>query len=252
MERKPLDLGTSVIVPVYNAEKTIEDLIHRLFPVLESLNGRFELILINDGSGDRSWELIRKFAEQHPWIRGFNLMRNYGQHNALLCGIRSAKYAIAVTLDDDLQNPPEEIPKLLHKLAEGFDLVYGVPLKEQHGLWRNLASRITKIALRTATGVPSTANVSAYRAFHTRVRDAFDHYQSPFLSLDVLITWGTVRIGAVDVIHEPRGKGDTNYTFRMLIIHALNMITGFSILPLQLASIIGFGFNSSACSFFST
>src|SRR4029453_1729310 len=112
----------------------------------------FELILVNDGSSDGSWNVIRALAAKHTWIRGLRLMRNYGQHNALLCGIRAARHEVVVTLDDDLQNPPEEIPVLLGALSSGADVVYGRPDREQHGLLRDLASQITKLALQSTMG----------------------------------------------------------------------------------------------------
>ena len=169
-------------------------------------------------------------------------MRNYGQHNTLLAGIREAKYEIIVTVDDDLQNPPEEIPKLLAQLEQGFDVVYGAPYKQQHGLWRDLASVTLKLILRNAMGVESARNVSAYRAFRTQLREAFTTYQSPFVSIDVLLTWATTRFTSVEVHHESRKVGKSNYNFRKLVNHAINMMTGFSTWPLQLASFIGFLF----------
>jgi len=169
-------------------------------------------------------------------------MRNYGQHNALLCGIRNARYDIIVTMDDDLQNPPEELPKMLERLSEGYDVVYGTPQQEQHGFWRDIASRITKLALQSTMGVDNARNVSAYRAFRTQLRDSFSHYQGPFISIDVLLTWGTTNFSSIPVRFEPRRIGESNYTFWMLINHALNMVTGFSLFPLQLASMVGFIF----------
>jgi undecaprenyl-phosphate 4-deoxy-4-formamido-L-arabinose transferase len=167
-------------------------------------------------------------------------MRNFGQHNALLQGIRNARYDRIVTMDDDLQHPPSEIHTLLEKLNEGYDVVYGTPHQEQHGLFRDLASQITKLALQSAMGVNVARNVSAFRAFRTDLRQAFASYESPFVSIDVLLTWATTRFAAIPVRHEPRPYGVSNYTLRKLIIHALNMMTGFSILPLQVASMIGF------------
>jgi undecaprenyl-phosphate 4-deoxy-4-formamido-L-arabinose transferase len=173
-------------------------------------------------------------------VRGVNLMRNYGQHNALLCGIRAAQYDVIVTMDDDLQHPPEEIPRLLEQLEQRFDVVYGTPKAEQHGFLRALASRITRLALSMAIGRELAKNVSAFRVFRTRLRDAFAEYQSPFVSIDVLLTWATTRIGAITVGFQPRRSGVSTYTFKRLLRHALDMMTGFSTLPLQLASLIGF------------
>ena len=233
--------GISVIIPLYNGEDSLSELVDRLHAVLSELGVENELLLVNDGSADRSWDVISSLASQHGWIRGINLMRNYGQHNALLMGIRNACFDVIVTMDDDLQNPPEEIPNLLEKLSDEYDVVYGTPQTEQHGFWRDMASRISKIAFQTTMGVDTARNVSAFRAFRTNLREAFASYQSPFVSIDVLLTWGTKRFTAVSVRHDQRQGGVSNYTFRMLVTHALNMMTGFSTLPLQLASLIGFG-----------
>jgi len=232
----------SIIIPVYNSEKILPQLVSQLARILPTLNSLYEIILVNDGSRDRSWEVICHLAQKYDRVQGINLMRNYGQHNALLCGIRAATYEVIVTMDDDLQNPPEEIPRLLEKLAEGYDVVYGSPQKEQHGFWRDTASQITKLALAKVMDIEVARNVSAFRAFRTRLRDAFAKYQSSFLSIDVLLTWGTTRFAAIPVRHESRNEGVSNYNFRKLVMHALNMMTGFSTLPLRIASLIGFTF----------
>ena len=232
----------SVVVPVYNSELTLPDLVRRLDRVLTALTTEYELVLVNDGSRDRSWAIIQRLAAENSRVRGINLMRNYGQHNALLCGIRAARCETVVTLDDDLQHAPEDVPKLIAKLEEGFDVVYGTPEREPHGLWRGLASKLTKFALQHVMGAKLARNVSAYRALRTHLRLAFGQYQSPFVSLDVLLTWGTTRFTAITLPHYPRVAGKSNYTLRTLVIHALTLMTGFSVWPLQVASAIGFGF----------
>lgn len=239
---RPDELTLSVVVPVYNSQDSLHELANRLEAVLPSVASRFELILVNDGSRDASWKVVQELASRHEWVRGIDMLRNYGQHNAVLCGIRAARYDVVVTMDDDLQHPPEELPRLLGELSEGYDVVYGTAVELPHELWRNLTSRITKLALRAAMGAETAGKVSAFRAFRTGVRDAFADYRSPFLSVDVLLTWGTTRFGSVRLKHAPRKFGTSNYTFRKLVTHALNMMTGFSVLPLQLASLTGFGF----------
>jgi undecaprenyl-phosphate 4-deoxy-4-formamido-L-arabinose transferase len=204
----------------------------------------YELILVNDGSADESWPVIRRLSKENSWIRAFNLMRNYGQHNALLCGIRAARYPVIVTMDDDLQNPPEEIPKLLARLDEDTDVVYAKPACENHGLLRDIASKVTKLALGGAMGLDTARDVSAFRAFRTQLREAFGAYRSPHVSIDVLFTWGTRRFASVTVKNDPRALGTSNYTFAKLIRHAVNMITGFSVIPLQIASVAGFAFTA--------
>lgn len=232
----------SVVIPVYNSDMILPDLIKRIQDTLEKLSNCFEVILVNDNSRDDSWNVICKISNENDWVRGMNLMRNYGQHNALLCGIRAARNEIIITMDDDLQHPPEEMPKLVAKLNEGFDVVYGTPEKEQHGLWRDFASQLTKIAMQNTMGIETARSVSAFRAFNANLRDAFANYQSSFVSIDVLLTWGTTRFVAIPVKHYERLVGSSNYTFRKLVTHALNMITGFSDLPLKFASLIGFFF----------
>jgi undecaprenyl-phosphate 4-deoxy-4-formamido-L-arabinose transferase len=231
-------MSVSVVVPVFNSEKTLRPLVQALgaIPGIRPL----ELILVNDASRDRSWEVIRQLAAEHDWIRGIDLSRNYGQHNALLCGIRAATHDIIGTMDDDQQNPPEELPRMLAKLQEGYDVVYGTPQKESHGFLRNLATRITKIALQSTMGAATARSVSAFRVFRTHLRAAFLNYNGPYVSIDVLLTWGTERFAAIPVVNRPRTIGASNYTVGKLIVHAMNMVTGFSTLPLQFASLLGF------------
>jgi undecaprenyl-phosphate 4-deoxy-4-formamido-L-arabinose transferase len=230
----------TVVVPVYNGEPSLPALVERLAATLTGVASAYEVILVNDGSRDNSWGAIRALTCERNWVRGINLMRNFGQHNALLAGILAAQHEVIVTIDDDLQNPPEEIGRLLAKLAEGFDVVYGTPERERHGLVRDLASQLTKWALQGAMGAETARNISAFRAFRTQVREAFGHYQGPYVSIDTLLTWGTTRFAAIRVRHDRRAAGSSNYTLRMLVRHALNMMTGFSTLPLQAASLLGF------------
>lgn len=218
----------------------LPDLLNRLGPVLCNYAREFEVIMVNDCSRDDSWDVIVEQSRKFSWLRGVNLMRNYGQHNAVLCGIRVARYELVVTMDDDLQNPPEEIPKLLSGISEGRDVVYGTPARQQHGLFRGMASQITKMVLQGAMGAETARRISAFRMFRTFLRDAFSGYRSPFVNIDVLLTWGTSSFSSIPVRHEPRREGVSNYTVRKLVLHALNMMTGFSTLPLQIASIIGF------------
>jgi len=234
--------GLSIVIPVYNSAPILPELVTRLEPVLEALDLPHELILINDCSPDSSWDVVQSLAADRPWVRGVDLMRNYGQHNALLAGVRLAHYEIIVTMDDDLQHPPEEIPRLLAVLDQGYDVVYGPPQEEQHGLWRDLASQTTKLALKMAMGVDVARHVSAFRAFRTQVREAFATYGGPYVSIDVLLSWGTARFGVAPVRHDARAVGKSNYTFRKLARHAINMITGFSTVPLRIASYMGFAF----------
>jgi undecaprenyl-phosphate 4-deoxy-4-formamido-L-arabinose transferase len=232
----------SVVIPVYNSDQVLPMLIDSLKVVLESNFTSFELILVNDGSPDDSWLTIQDLANKNPWIKGINLMRNYGQHNALLCGIREATYEVIVTMDDDLQNPPEEIPKLLRKLSEGYSVVYGAPDEEQRGFSRGAVGKLSKLAMQIAMGIELASKISAFRAFRTEIRKSFESYRSPFVSIDVLLTWGTKAITYVTVRHSPRLIGKSNYTFRKLVTHSFNVLLGLSTVPLRLASLVGFVF----------
>jgi len=232
----------SVVIPVFNGEASLAELVSRIGGAIAPMGLEHEVILVNDGSGDRSWEVIEGLARENLRVRGLNLMRNYGQHNALLCGIRSARYPLTLTLDDDLQNPPEEMHRLFEALVPGVDVVYGSPAKERHTLWRALASSLTKAVLQGSMGVQTARNVSAFRLFRTRLRDSFADYRGSFVSIDVLLTWGSTRFSSIPVEHSPRKYGASNYTLRKLLFHAMNMVTGFSTLPLEAASMIGFAF----------
>ena len=232
--------GLSAVVPAYNSQQSLPDLVARLQPVLAAHAAAYELIVVNDGSRDGTWGVLESLARTHDWIRPIDLMRNSGQHNALLCGIREARFPVIVTLDDDLQNPPEQIPLMLAALTEDVDVVYGAPSAEVHSLLRNVASQVTKIVLQGALGADTARMVGPFRVFRTPVRNAFSEYRGTFVNIDVLLTWGTTRVRGVRVRHDTRAAGRSNYTFWSLLRHSLNMLTGFSVLPLQLASFAGF------------
>ncbi|MBS0319979.1 MAG: glycosyltransferase family 2 protein [Proteobacteria bacterium] len=232
----------SVVVPAYRSAATLPLLHARMAAWAEHSGQSFELVVVDDASDDGTWATIDALAAKDPRVRGIRLRRNAGQHNALLCGIRAARSPLVVTLDDDLQNPPEEISRLREAMNDNLDVVYGVPDRERHGLLRNLASRITKLALSHAMGSKVARNVSAFRLFRTDLRDAFSAFSGPHANIDVLLTWGTTRFGSVVVRHDERAAGTSAYTFGRLLNHAFNMITGFSALPLQLASVAGIAF----------
>jgi glycosyltransferase involved in cell wall biosynthesis len=232
----------TVVIPVYNSEGTLDELLQRLAAVLPALAPAFEVILVNDGSPDRSWEAICRLSQSYPWLRGIHLMRNYGQHNALLCGIRAAQFGIVLTMDDDLQHPPEEIGKLLDKLDEGYDVVYGIPQKLPHSWWRNAFSILTKRVLAYVMGVRTVRDLSAFRAFRTRLRCAFEGFQNPNVLIDVLLSWATTQFATVPVNEVPRPVGHSNYNFFKLVQIALVVLTAYSTAPLRLTSMIGFLF----------
>ena len=233
-------MNCSVVIPVYKGEATLRPLVERLGQVLPALADSYEVILVNDGSPDQSWERIVELGGQYPWVVGINLMRNYGQHNATLCGVRAARGEIIITMDDDLQHPPEEIHLLIEKLHEGYDVVYGAPKRLPQGFFRNLMTKYIKLTLALVMGTPSVRNISAFRALRANLRSAFADFHSPDLTLDVLLSWGTARFTSVQVgIEEPRQRR-SNYSFYALSKQALLILTGYSTAPLRLASLTGF------------
>jgi undecaprenyl-phosphate 4-deoxy-4-formamido-L-arabinose transferase len=231
-------MDLSVVIPVYKGETFIEPLVVQLSETLSAVAKNYEVILVDDGSPDHSWALIQKLVQQYQWVRGLRMMRNYGQHNATLCGVRAACYEVVVTMDQDLQHPPAEIPRLLAKLDEGYDVVYGSPHKLPQGFWRNVMTATIKWILSKVIGLPEIRNVSAFRAFRTSLRDAFADFRSPSLILDVLLSWGTTRFTSVEVNITQAER--TNYNFKMLVRAAMLILIGYSTLPLRFASWLGF------------
>lgn len=235
-------MNVSIVIPVYKGSDTLPLLVNEVGQVLPDVSDEFELVLVNDGSPDQSWEVISDLARTHPWVRGINLMRNYGQHNATLCGIREARYDIIVTMDDDLQNPPREIPKLLEKLSEGYDVVYGVARKRQQVWWKNLASATVKRAIAYVMGLRTVRDIGAFKAFRADLRKAFADFKSPDVLVDVLLSWGTSRFATVTVDEAARTVGKSNYTLFKLIKVSLLVLTSYTTVPLRIASILGFLF----------
>lgn len=233
----------SVVIPVYNGAETLSPLVERLTKVMPVVFPDYEILLVNDGSPDASWQVIQTLAAQDPaHITGFNLMRNAGQHNALLCGVRAAIKELVITMDDDLQHPPEEISTLVEALKSDVDVVYAVPKRMPHSAWRNFFSWLTKRSLARVMRINTIRDISSFRLFRTSLRQAFQNYQSPGVILDVLLSWGTDRFKAVTVNEEPRTKGKSNYNFAALVSQALLILTGFSTIPLRFATWLGFLF----------
>ncbi len=235
-------MNCSVVVPVYRGEDTLEPLIERLGKVLPQVAESYEVLLVNDGSPDNSWAIIGNLARQHEWVRGIALMRNYGQENATLCGIRMARYDVIVTMDDDLQHCPEELPKLISKLDEGFDVVYGVPRVRQQSWWRSLFSAVVKGAVSSLIGLPAIRDMSSYKAFRASLRPAFAEPNGPDVQIDVLLSWATTRFAAVQIDEATRLAGKSNYNMKKLVKVSLLILTNYTTIPLRLASILGFVF----------
>lgn len=233
--------GLSAVVPVYNAEGTLRELCTRLAEVLGAAAGDWEIVLVDDGSRDGSWPLIQELSRDDPRVRGLGLARNSGQHATLLCGVRAARCEMVVTLDDDLQNPPEEIPKLLAALGDA-DLVYGRAPREERELWRRFGSSVIRWTLGIATGQAAARNASPFRLFRREITHAFEDFQGPYVSLDVLLSWGAKDVRVAEVEHHARKAGRSSYSLLRLVRHAFDVVTGYSSFPLQVASALGLAF----------
>lgn len=233
----PPDL--SVVIPVYRSAGTVPELLGRLRRTLETSGSTWEVVLVEDGSPDGSWEtLTRELASDPRGVVAVRLTRNFGQHNALMCGFRTASGRVVVTMDDDLQNPPEEIPALVGRLDEGsFDVVYGRYPGKEHAPWRNLGSWLVNAFYRRAFGTGVT--VTSFRAIRREILESVLRYDLNYTFVDGLLAWTTDRIGDVPVSHHPRPSGRSGYSLARLATLALNLLTNFSLVPLQLVTGLG-------------
>ena len=232
----------TVIIPTFNSSKSLFELVCRMQNSFKK-GELLEILIVDDGSTLNTWSTIQEICEEYKLVKGIRLNRNYGQHNALLCGIREANGSLIVTIDDDLQHPPEVIPQLKNQLELGYDVVYGTPKEQPHNLTRFISSKITKWALQATMGATTAAQISALRIFKTELRDAFISFDGPNANIDVLLTWATSRFSAIKVNHQTRKFGQSGYTTLKLIKHAMNMMTGFTTRPLKVATLIGFLFS---------
>jgi glycosyltransferase involved in cell wall biosynthesis len=235
-------MNCSVVIPVYRGASTLEALIERLGKVLPQVAADFEVLLVNDGSPDNSWEVIERLVAGHTWVRGISLMRNYGQENATLCGILESRHETIVTMDDDLQHSPEELPKLIAKLGEGYDVVYGVLRLRRQSWWKTILSAGVKGAISGVMGLRTVRDISSYKVFRAALRPAFSASNSPDVQIDVLLSWVTTRFASVDIDEAPRASGHSNYSLLKLIKVSLLILTNYTTIPLRLASIVGFLF----------
>jgi undecaprenyl-phosphate 4-deoxy-4-formamido-L-arabinose transferase len=233
-------LSVSVVIPCYRSARTLPTLVARLIDVLMGVTMTFEILLVVDGDGDDTWAVARDLATRSPYVRAIRLARNYGQNAALIAGVRAARHEVTVTMDDDLQHPPDQVPRLLLALGEELDLVYGVAEHEEHGRTRNLCSHVAKVAIAVSLGITNARDLSAFRAFRTFLRGSFDLVTGPDVSVDVALSWGTTAVGAVRVRMVERSRGRSGYTFRALLRHATNMFLGYSTVPLRIATFMGF------------
>ena len=209
--------SVSVIIPVYNSESSLAELYERLDCVLASIAGEYEIIMVDDGSRDNSYREMEKLYLKGGALRIIGLEGNFGQQNAIMCGLRHATGDYIVTIDDDLQNPPDEIPKLLEGLAAGYDVVYGIPTdRKQYGL-RNAGTILTDLFFTFICKKPWNVRVGSFRAMKRQIAGKIIAERRHFVYITAITLKHTRNIGNVEVLHEERKYGSSNYSFRKLI-----------------------------------
>ncbi|MCA9085729.1 MAG: glycosyltransferase family 2 protein [Planctomycetaceae bacterium] len=230
----------SVVIPVYNGSTSIVSVVERVLSVFADTV--VQIVLVNDGSTDNSEQVCESLAAAHPkQIVFVQLARNFGEHNAVMCGLHHTTGRNVAVMDDDAQNPPEELPAMLRHLADHrLDVVYGRYVERKHSWWRRAGSylndRMAIIMLRK----PADLYLSSFKVMSRFLVDRITEYRGPFPYIDGLIFRATSRIDQIDVRHDQRHTGASGYTFRKLVSLWLNMFLGFSILPLRLSVLLGF------------
>jgi undecaprenyl-phosphate 4-deoxy-4-formamido-L-arabinose transferase len=230
----------SVVIPVFNEQECLPELLQRLAASMQTLGRPYEVLLVNDGSADRSLEILREASAADPALRVIDFNRNYGQHAAVFAGFESARGEIIVTLDADLQNPPEEIAKLVAKIEEGYDVVGSVRQKRQDPLFRRIASRIINKVTSTVTGVKLSDYGCMLRAYRREVVRTLCSSKEISTFIPVLADMFAGKVTEVPVAHAERAKGESKYSFWKLIKLQFDLMTSFSLLPLRATMVIGF------------
>jgi len=230
----------SVVVPVYRGADSIGVLFTRLQKTFGASGESFEVLFVDDRGAANNWPEIESLTSQHPEARGIRLSRNFGQHAATLCGILRARGEWIVTIDEDLEQPPESIPAMLAKAREGYLVVYGVNEKRSHALWRNITSELGRTAFKFA--IPSlNRDYTSFRLIHHSVAKDLHRFQSPFTFIDGYISWITTNYATVIVPHHLGIHAGSSYNLRKLIAHMVNIFVTFSDLPLRIATWLGIG-----------
>lgn len=230
----------SVVIPVYRSESILPTLAKHLEESLTPLYGnRFEIILVNDCSPDRSWKVLTELAEKRPWWKPINLRKNAGQHNAIMAGLRRATGRYIVTMDDDFQHSPEDIPRLLEALGDDFDVCYTSFRSKQHALWKRIGSSFNDIIASYLLEKPKGLYLSPFKVMISAIRDEVVKFTGPHVYLDGLILSSTSRITKITVDHHSRLDGQSGYNLRKSISLWLKMATSFSLAPLRIASLTG-------------
>ena len=231
----------SILIPVYKNDGGLDELVKRIGESManSAYANCFELVLVDDCSPDNSWEVIQRLAKTHTFVQGATLSRNFGQHNAIMAGLNLVSGQYVVLMDDDLQHPPEAIPGMLDKLAAGADVCYTNYANRQHATWKIAGSKFNDLMASWLLSKPKGLYLSSFKALKRGVVDQIRNHEGPFAYLDGLILDITRRIATVEIQHGTRAFGEGNYSFKKSISLWLRMVTGTSIVPLRMVTLMG-------------
>jgi len=229
----------SIVIPVYNEESNLVPLMERLYPVMSAIGRPFEIIFTNDGSRDRSLEILRRMVQQYPGVRVLEFNGNFGQHMAILAAFEVSRGEIVITLDADLQNPPEEIPRLAAEIEKGFDVVGTIRQKRQDSLFRKLASRVVNITTNKMTGMEMNDYGCMLRAYHRNIIENINRCGESTTFIPALAQTFASNPTEIEVAHAERAAGESKYSLYKLIRLNFDLMTGFSVVPLQLFGLFG-------------
>jgi dolichol-phosphate mannosyltransferase/undecaprenyl-phosphate 4-deoxy-4-formamido-L-arabinose transferase len=230
----------SVVVPVYRSERSLPELHERIERTFVAMGRPYELVLVEDCGGDRSWEVMRSLRERDERVKIVRLARNFGQHNAVLCGLSIATGEFVITMDDDLQNPPEEIPRLIEAIEdEPLDVVYGIPRGKKPSFIRRAGSRIFLRLVGRIFGEPADGGMSSFRILRRHAVEQVLRISTPNPLIGLLLLHVTDRVGTIPVDHFERQYGGTTYTAAKLVRHFLSGILYHSVLPLKAVFALG-------------
>ena len=229
----------SVVVPVYNEESNLDPLMEWLYPVVKATGRPFEIIFTNDGSRDRSLEILRRMVQQYPGVKVIEFNGNFGQHMAILAAFEISSGQVVITLDADLQNPPEEIPRMVAEIEKGHDVVGTIRQKRQDTLFRRLASRIVNITTNKMTGMRMNDYGCMLRAYHRDIIVNINRCQETTTFIPALAQTFCSNPVEIEVAHAERAAGESKYSLYKLVRLNFDLMTGFSVVPLQLFALFG-------------
>ena len=238
-QTKQENITYSVVVPVFNGDATLEELVNRTAKLFQKLDATYEIIFVDDGSRDDSWEVLKKLKESnYEAVKAIKLSKNYGQHNAIFCGLNFVSGEYIITIDDDLQNPPEEIEKLIARHEETqADLVYGYFKRKKHSFWRNVASKMFKSFARKLQDAPGEG--SSFKIIERHLVDKILKHHQNFVYIDELFLWYTEDIEFVEVAHIARKHNKSGYTHGKLLKLFFDVTIYYTAIPLKIMTYLG-------------